>query len=72
MYGDTDSLFIKLPGLTVQQAFAVGNEMADRVTSQNPRPVKLQMEKVYLPCVLIAKKRYAGYDFSYFIFPNSD
>ena len=57
VYGDTDSLFIKLPGLSVAKAFEVGTDMADRVTSQNPRPIKLQMEKVYLPCVLLAKKR---------------
>ncbi|GAA5897069.1 hypothetical protein JCM5296_004286 [Sporobolomyces johnsonii] len=61
VYGDTDSLFIYLPGKTVEEAFRIGNEMADTVTSQNPRPIKLKFEKVYTKSVLIAKKRYVGF-----------
>ena len=37
--------------------------MAAQVTSQNPRPVQLKFEKVYLPSVLLAKKRYIGFKF---------
>ena len=46
VYGDTDSLFIYLPGKTKEQAFRVGQDMADTVTSMNPAPVKLKFEKV--------------------------
>jgi DNA polymerase zeta len=82
VYGDTDSLFVYLPGKTKEEAFRIGNEMADAVTKRNPAPVKLKFEKVsghvlamknvlvgpnlqyptqvYLPCVLMAKKRYVG------------
>jgi hypothetical protein len=35
-----------LPGKTREQAFRIGNEMADTVTSQNPAPVRLKFEKV--------------------------
>ncbi|KAI5921133.1 DNA polymerase family B [Camillea tinctor] len=63
VYGDTDSLFIYLPGRTREQAFDIGNEIAKRVTDMNPRPVKLKFEKVYHPCVLLAKKRYVGYKY---------
>ncbi|KAK4058006.1 DNA polymerase zeta [Microbotryomycetes sp. JL221] len=63
VYGDTDSLFIYLPGKSKEDAFRIGNEMADYITSQNPRPIKLKFEKVYLPCVLLAKKRYTGYKY---------
>ncbi|RPD62939.1 hypothetical protein L227DRAFT_584639 [Lentinus tigrinus ALCF2SS1-6] len=63
VYGDTDSLFIYLPGKTKDQAFRVGQDMADTITSMNPAPVKLKFEKVYLPCVLMAKKRYVGFKF---------
>ncbi|KAI0793498.1 hypothetical protein C8Q75DRAFT_565280 [Abortiporus biennis] len=63
VYGDTDSLFIYLKGKTKEQAFRIGQDMADTITSMNPAPVKLKFEKVYLPCVLIAKKRYVGFKF---------
>ncbi|GAA5838346.1 hypothetical protein JCM9279_003213 [Rhodotorula babjevae] len=65
VYGDTDSLFIYLPGKTKDEAFRIGNEMADVITQQNPQPIKLKFEKVYLPCVLVAKKRYVGFKYEY-------
>lgn len=61
VYGDTDSLFIYLKGRTKDQAFDIGNEIAQTITKMNPRPIKLKFEKVYLPCVLQTKKRYVGY-----------
>lgn len=63
VYGDTDSLFIYLKGRTKDQAFDIGNEIAKMVTNMNPRPVKLKFEKVYFPCVLLAKKRYVGFKY---------
>jgi len=60
VYGDTDSLFVQLPGRTVKDAFVIGAEIAAAVTAANPPPVKLKLEKVYRPCVLLSKKRYAG------------
>ena len=63
VYGDTDSLFIHLKGKTKDQAFDIGNEIAKTITNMNPRPVKLKFEKVYHPCVLLAKKRYVGYKY---------
>lgn len=63
VYGDTDSLFIYLKGRTREQAFDIGNEIAKAITDMNPRPIKLKFEKVYHPCVLLAKKRYVGYKY---------
>ncbi|KAK0633703.1 hypothetical protein B0T14DRAFT_561268 [Immersiella caudata] len=63
VYGDTDSLFIYLKGRTREQAFKIGAEIAKKITDINPRPIKLKFEKVYHPCVLLAKKRYVGYKF---------
>jgi DNA polymerase zeta len=74
VYGDTDSMFVLVRGASTEKAFALGQvvlvwiyyfvviskEIADHITSSNPDPVKLQMEKVFHPCVLISKKRYVG------------
>ncbi|KAI9824671.1 MAG: hypothetical protein M1819_000824 [Sarea resinae] len=63
VYGDTDSLFVYLKGRSKDEAFDIGEEIANTVTKMNPRPVKLKFEKVYLPCVLMAKKRYVGFKY---------
>ncbi|WYZ45546.1 hypothetical protein EsH8_VIII_000862 [Colletotrichum jinshuiense] len=63
VYGDTDSLFVYLKGRTKDQAFDIGNDIAKTITDMNPRPIKLKFEKVYHPCVLLAKKRYVGYKY---------
>ena len=51
------------PGATKEDAFRIGMEMADEITQLNPSPMKLKFEKVYLPCVLITKKRYVGFKY---------
>jgi DNA polymerase zeta len=63
VYGDTDSLFIHLKGRTRDEAFEIGKEIASTITEMNPRPIKLKFEKVYHPCVLLAKKRYVGFKY---------
>ncbi|CAN7988516.1 unnamed protein product [Ixodes hexagonus] len=63
IYGDTDSMFVLLHGKTKEQAFQIGQEIAEVVTAQNPKPIKLKFEKVYLPCVLQTKKRYVGFSY---------
>ena len=52
VYGDTDSLFVLVPGRNREEAFKIGAEIAEAVTSDNPKPVKLKLEKVYQPCIL--------------------
>ncbi|RKP00368.1 hypothetical protein CXG81DRAFT_2697, partial [Caulochytrium protostelioides] len=69
VYGDTDSLFVYLPGRSKDHAFQIGTEMVNRITATN-RPggtgvIKLKFEKVYLPSVLLAKKRYVGNMFEF-------
>ena len=61
VYGDTDSLFILCQGRSLEQAFKIGEGIAKHITSINPFPMELKFEKVYYPCVTLAKKRYCGY-----------
>jgi DNA polymerase zeta len=75
VYGDTvklfsypvtnnkDSLFVELPNQSKEAAFKAGSDIVGLITSQTPYPMKLKFEKVYLPCVLLAKKRYVGFKF---------
>uniref|UniRef100_K3WHC9 DNA polymerase n=1 Tax=Globisporangium ultimum (strain ATCC 200006 / CBS 805.95 / DAOM BR144) TaxID=431595 RepID=K3WHC9_GLOUD len=65
VYGDTDSLFVLLKGRSKDDAFRIGQEIADAVTAANPKPVTLKLEKMYLGCVMVSKKRYAGYKFEH-------
>ena len=46
VYGDTDSLFVALPGRSKDEAFKIGHDIADTVTATNPKPIKLKFEKV--------------------------
>lgn len=48
VYGDTDSLFVLLKGASKEEAFRIGKEIVERVTAENPKPVKLKFEKVKL------------------------
>ena len=56
VYGDTDSLFVYFPGKSKSEAFILGKAIAKEITDFFPDPVKLKFEKVYHPCVLLAKK----------------
>uniref|UniRef100_A0A8C1RL11 DNA polymerase n=1 Tax=Cyprinus carpio TaxID=7962 RepID=A0A8C1RL11_CYPCA len=64
IYGDTDSVMVKLGVATVQEAMNLGKQAADWVSSHFIPPIKLEFEKVYYPYLLINKKRYAGLYFS--------
>lgn len=61
IYGDTDSLFVRFPNCTKEEAFRRGRKIVDEVTARNPKPVKLKLEKVYMPCVIETKKHYVGF-----------
>ena len=46
VYGDTDSLFVVLKGASKEEAFRIGKEICEKVTAENPKPVKLKFERV--------------------------
>lgn len=58
LYGDTDSVFIRLPGRSVQEAFQFGEEFCRAVTESNPPPVQLKLEKVYLGSIMQTVRKY--------------
>eukprot|EP00536_Pseudo-nitzschia_multiseries_P006259 jgi/Psemu1/255250/estExt_Genewise1Plus.C_1300068 len=60
IYGDTDSLFIRMPGRSYKEAFDFGEIFCTAVTSLNPPPVQLKLEKVYVGSIMQTMKRYCG------------
>lgn len=52
VYGDTDSLFIVLPGRSYKEAFIFGEELCEAVRKDNPPPVELKLEKVYAGSIM--------------------
>ena len=42
------SMFVLLEGRTKDEAFVIGQQIADAVTNDNPKPVKIKLEKVML------------------------
>mgnify|MGYP002393429232 FL=1 len=51
------SVFVLLKGASKQEAFHLGREIASTITAMNPAPMKLQLEKIYMPCIMVSKKR---------------
>jgi DNA polymerase family B len=60
IYGDTDSIFVKLPGRSIDEAFEFGEFFCSEVTAANPPPIQLKLEKVYKGSMMQTKKKYCG------------
>jgi len=63
VYGDTDSLFIKMPGKSVAEAMELAHSISRSITDSLPHPVSFAFEKVYHPFLLQQNKKYAGRKF---------
>jgi DNA polymerase delta subunit 1 len=62
--GDTDSVYVKLPGdRTTEQLFVEGSKIVKGVNEMYGFPIVLELEKVYSPLLILKKKRYAGMAF---------
>ena len=60
VYGDTDSLFVLFEKLSKYEAFKRSFQIVNEISNLFPKPLKLKFEKIYLPSILLAKKRYIG------------
>jgi len=72
LYGDTDSVMIDIFSYMgkiiddqdskrrLKQALELGPKLADEITKIFNDPIKLEFEKVYMPYILLTKKRYIG------------
>lgn len=63
IYGDTDSVMIKLNITDIEEAFKIGSELANTINSNLDGFLRLKIENVFKSLIILAKKRYAGWSF---------
>ena len=63
VYGDTDSIFIKMPNITTAKSIEYGKILEHNITRDlysNENALVMEYEKVFNPLLLVTAKRYAG------------
>lgn len=73
LYADTDSMFVYVKNKVnflqsktdiLVETVKIGNQILQRINSAVPAPIRLKFERIYMPCVLVTKKRYAGQSYN--------
>ena len=65
VYGDTDSIFLKTKITDLEKAKELGEEIAAYVSGHLEGSLELESEKIYKTFLILTKKRYAGWKFSF-------
>ncbi|MEM5802294.1 MAG: DNA polymerase domain-containing protein [Candidatus Aenigmatarchaeota archaeon] len=60
IYGDTDSIMVKVPTDSIEEAFLFGRELEEKVNKEMSGMVQMKIENVFKTFLILAKKRYAG------------
>lgn len=63
IYGDTDSIMVKLNTKDVQEAFEIGKQLAQIINEGIENVLQIKIESVFKTVILLAKKRYAAWSF---------
>lgn len=61
IYGDTDSVFVKVKTKNLEEAYKIGMKILDEI--KLPGKLVLEFEKVFRSFLILTKKRYAGWVF---------
>ena len=61
IYGDTDSVFVKVSSSNLEKAYKKGNEIVNKI--KLPGKLTLEFEKVFRSFLILTKKRYAAWSF---------
>ncbi len=65
IYGDTDSVMVKVPYEKLEEIKKAGEEVSKRVTSGLKGVMELEFEKIFKRFLPLTKKRYAAWSFEY-------
>ena len=63
IYGDTDSVMVRIDSKDLKEAFEVGKQLEKLVNRNTEGAVKIKIEGIFKSLLLLTKKRYAGYLF---------
>jgi DNA polymerase I len=63
VYGDTDSVMVKLDTDDLEKTKRIGNKIAKEITEKLPGIMELEFEKVFKRFLPLTKKRYAAWKF---------
>jgi DNA polymerase I len=63
VYGDTDSLMVKIENGSLDEIYEIGNKIAEDVTKQLEGSLELKFEKIFKRFLPLTKKRYAAWSF---------
>jgi DNA polymerase I len=61
VYGDTDSVMIKVPTESLEEAEKIGKDVAAKMTAMLPGIMELEFEKIFKRFLPLTKKRYMGW-----------
>ena len=60
IYGDTDSIMVKVRADSIDEAFSVGKEIEKTINEYYQGKMTVKIESVFKSFLIVAKKRYAG------------
>jgi len=63
IYGDTDSVMVKLKTKDLEEAFKIGKEVSDIINKGINHVLTIKIDSIFKTVVLLAKKRYAAWNF---------
>jgi DNA polymerase I len=63
VYGDTDSVMVKLPEDDLEKIREISTHISERITEQLPGIIELEFEKVFKRFLPLTKKRYVAWKF---------
>jgi DNA polymerase I len=63
VYGDTDSVMVKVQTADLDEAFKKGKEVEEKINRELGGKVSIKIENVFKSLLILTKKRYAGLSF---------
>ncbi len=63
VYGDTDSIMVKIPETDLDKGWNTGTEMAGKINKKLSGVMQMEFEKLFKSFLILTKKRYAAWKF---------